>query len=675
MVEQETTFQKVRNSVALFGLALSIGSVGILLNQQDKQVAAAPLPLDQQKNSEVDQIATTDSPEPETTQAQSAPIPTTIIDTKQLAYEVETTPKPTTEEKSEAVPQPVEFADDQDQLLEQVVDRLKAGESISSVAEQYRTQKSLEKVPPAIAPITEPEVSSPKSTEPPSKPAKTIPATFAPSFSTNAPKLVPQNISENSSPTPKLVPQNISENSSPTPKLVPQNISENSSPDQQIVSAKTKQPGQIVPISSRGNALARQISKQSKKYRSYRIVRGDTLEQISRRTGISQVKLVKLNRLKNPNLLIAGQTLRIPQTITHVAKAPAKTRKQIAVRPKPLHKAPVVATLPVVQTITPVLQPLAPERQLIDQSLLPKAAKLIPEQLQVPASPSKLIEQIQETPIAKLPEVAIAANQLKHEIKLEQPLPPQVSEQLSESATAVNPELRQPLATLPQPRQLPTLEQVQVERPPLDLVPAPAKEINLPAPSTPSIRLNRINQLLQRQAIKTAAANPAPRQVLQLDRLNNLVQSPQLPDLSATAYLPDIADPSRGTIANSNFIWPARGSLTSGFGWRWGRVHQGIDIAGPVGTPIVAAASGVVNFAGWNSGGYGYMVDIRHPDGTVTRYAHNSAVYVRAGQTVTQGQPIAAMGSTGFSTGPHLHFEIRPNGGRAVNPMIYLAKR
>lgn len=123
------------------------------------------------------------------------------------------------------------------------------------------------------------------------------------------------------------------------------------------------------------------------------------------------------------------------------------------------------------------------------------------------------------------------------------------------------------------------------------------------------------------------------------------------------------------------FIYPAQGILTSSFGWRWGRMHRGIDIAGPTGTPIVAAAKGTVQFAGWNSGGYGYLVEIRHPDGSLTRYAHNSRLLVNRGDGVEQGQAIALMGSTGYSTGPHCHFEIHPSGRGAVNPLAYLGKK
>lgn len=142
---------------------------------------------------------------------------------------------------------------------------------------------------------------------------------------------------------------------------------------------------------------------------------------------------------------------------------------------------------------------------------------------------------------------------------------------------------------------------------------------------------------------------------------------PMLP--GAGEFLPEAPASSNG------YVWPTRGTFTSGYGWRWGRMHRGIDIAGPVGTPIVAAASGVVVRSGWNSGGYGNVVDIRHPDGSMTRYAHNSRLLVREGQQVRQGQSIAHMGSTGYSTGPHLHFEIHLPGSGTVNPIAYLPGR
>ena len=137
--------------------------------------------------------------------------------------------------------------------------------------------------------------------------------------------------------------------------------------------------------------------------------------------------------------------------------------------------------------------------------------------------------------------------------------------------------------------------------------------------------------------------------------------------------LPDFGELRRPEL--SGFIWPAKGSLTSGYGWRWGRMHKGIDVANSVGTPIIAAADGRVAFSGWSSGGYGYLVELVHSDGSKTRYAHNSRLLVRKGMQVRQGTPIARMGSTGRSTGPHLHFEIHRPGRGAVNPMVLLASR
>ncbi len=132
----------------------------------------------------------------------------------------------------------------------------------------------------------------------------------------------------------------------------------------------------------------------------------------------------------------------------------------------------------------------------------------------------------------------------------------------------------------------------------------------------------------------------------------------------------------RGTpSADSHYpsIWPVNGVVTSPYGLRWGGTdfHPGIDIANDMGTPIIATADGIVEYAGWNSGGYGNMVDINHGNGIMTRYGHASQVVVATGQAVKRGQLIAYMGSTGFSTGPHVHYEVHINGQR-VNPVSYL---
>lgn len=109
---------------------------------------------------------------------------------------------------------------------------------------------------------------------------------------------------------------------------------------------------------------------------------------------------------------------------------------------------------------------------------------------------------------------------------------------------------------------------------------------------------------------------------------------------------------------------------TSPYGRRWGRAHEGIDMAGPVGTAIFATGDGEVVFAGWQSG-YGNLIKIKHELGTETRYGHLSKIRVKVGQKVSRGSRIGDMGNTGRSTGSHLHYEVRVN-GRAVNPMSFI---
>jgi murein DD-endopeptidase MepM/ murein hydrolase activator NlpD len=121
--------------------------------------------------------------------------------------------------------------------------------------------------------------------------------------------------------------------------------------------------------------------------------------------------------------------------------------------------------------------------------------------------------------------------------------------------------------------------------------------------------------------------------------------------------------------SSSGFIWPVSGPVVSGFGMRWGRMHEGVDIAVGYGTPIHAAASGTVVFSGW-MGGYGNFVIIDHGGGIATAYGHQSSIAVGGG-TVSQGQVIGYVGCTGHCFGPHLHFEVRVNGS-PVDPMGYL---
>ena len=158
------------------------------------------------------------------------------------------------------------------------------------------------------------------------------------------------------------------------------------------------------------------------------------------------------------------------------------------------------------------------------------------------------------------------------------------------------------------------------------------------------------NESAQLQA-QIAAAQAAPTATL-----------PTAPPTTQTGTPPPSSQPS--------LIWPVSGPITSPFGMRWGSLHPGIDIGASTGTPIHAAAAGQVLLAGYD-GGYGNLVVLDNGGGLSTAYAHQSQIAVSVGQQVTQGQVIGYVGSTGFSTGPHLHFEVRINGA-PVDPMGYL---
>mgnify|MGYP001158989567 CR=1 FL=1 len=145
----------------------------------------------------------------------------------------------------------------------------------------------------------------------------------------------------------------------------------------------------------------------------------------------------------------------------------------------------------------------------------------------------------------------------------------------------------------------------------------------------------------------------------------------ELADRSSRSGRSAVLPPGKRQAPRDVWVLPVKNyELTSNFGPRWGTNHNGLDLAAPIGTPVLAAHDGVVVRAGWY-GGYGYAVDIDHGNGIMTRYGHNSAVLVSVGEYVRAGQQIAKMGSTGYSTGPHLHFEIHVNGS-PVDPIPFL---
>ena len=124
------------------------------------------------------------------------------------------------------------------------------------------------------------------------------------------------------------------------------------------------------------------------------------------------------------------------------------------------------------------------------------------------------------------------------------------------------------------------------------------------------------------------------------------------------------------TPSNAGLIWPVQGPVTSPFGWRWGRMHEGVDIGVGYGTPIHAAAGGTVIYCGWEEG-YGNFVVLDHGGNLATAYGHQSSIAVTCGEQVNQGDVIGYVGCTGHCFGPHLHFEVRVN-GNPVDPLGYL---
>lgn len=141
------------------------------------------------------------------------------------------------------------------------------------------------------------------------------------------------------------------------------------------------------------------------------------------------------------------------------------------------------------------------------------------------------------------------------------------------------------------------------------------------------------------------------------------------PNVNASGFSTSRSTTSAKKLGIS-FVKPTSGVVTSRFGSRWGSTHTGIDIGAPTGTSIKAAAGGTVIFSGWK-GTLGKLIVVSHGNGVQTYYAHCSSLLVSSGQTVSAGQLIAKVGSTGRSTGPHLHFEIRLNGS-AINPQSYI---
>jgi len=450
----------------------------------------------------------------------------------------------------------------------------------------------------------------------------------------------------------------------------------------------------------------------------YRVDAGDTVAAIARTYGVSRESLVSANRLTDPNFIRVGQELRIPAGSTPtlaVAEVPLNQSKDAdpeAIRAEAI-RAEAIRAVDVA-----LASPAAPAPPMLAEATLPATEAVVATAMfstdfintvvALPETSEAVVEANADAPVRsdatdidQLVKENVYASRLLEEVAELQggelgdrseaiaiPDQPALVAAASQSSALdrlvprysrpgdVDPaaiEAAEPIGLSAAELEARAMERkvdtvadgiIEAEQPQLIASAPIVSETVSESTETGSLVVAEQPQLVAAAPVGSESYAPL------LEPVAGRMVSPDLPSLpAADAFLP------AGSSVFDGYIWPARGVLTSGFGPRWGRMHRGIDIAAPVGTPIYAAAPGVVEFAGWNSGGYGYMVDIRHPDGSMTRYAHNSRLLVNRGQEVDQGDQISEMGSTGYSTGPHLHFEIHVPSRGAVNPSTLLASR
>ncbi|MGH2412555.1 MAG: LysM peptidoglycan-binding domain-containing protein, partial [Microcystaceae cyanobacterium] len=335
---------------------------------------------------------------------------------------------------------------------------------------------------------------------------------------------------------------------------------------------------------------------------AYQVKPGDTLNSIARRHGLSPAELIEANNLRNPNLIKINQQLIIPKA--SVASRPTPTL--IAGNSVPVVKSQLSgAPVPIVTAAVPPSMNGNVRADIQTQALNQPNQAI--DTLEIPVqTPTNTYTEKLKDDIVKLQQEYRAEPVSNPAAITEKPQP--IAVELN-TQTAVNANTRNPEwdSDRRQPRVKPRYQP-------------------------------------QAQVVGAAPTSAATYNDMLGTSVGEMV-GPDLPPLSVPEqYLPD--SPTRF----NGYVWPTKGVITSGFGMRWGRPHKGIDIAAPIGTPVMAAASGEVVSAGWNSGGYGNLVKIQHPDGSVTFYAHNNRILVRQGQKVEQGEQISEMGTTGYST-------------------------
>jgi murein DD-endopeptidase MepM/ murein hydrolase activator NlpD len=202
-----------------------------------------------------------------------------------------------------------------------------------------------------------------------------------------------------------------------------------------------------------------------------------------------------------------------------------------------------------------------------------------------------------------------------------------------------------------------------------ELVGTPSSAAVGPADTTAAVPA-AVAPLVALPEVSTASPEPSVAAVSELVKAADLQVEAAAP-ARATAPAADPQPPARSADAVADGVQMVTGRVSSGFGSRWGRSHNGIDIAAAIGTPIHAPLPGEVIASGPASG-FGLWVRVRHDDGTITTYGHVNRSFVRVGEQVTAGEEIAEVGNRGRSTGPHLHMEVQTPGGATVNPRPWL---
>jgi murein DD-endopeptidase MepM/ murein hydrolase activator NlpD len=413
----------------------------------------------------------------------------------------------------------------------------------------------------------------------------------------------------------------------------------------QLAGAKLPQTQQVVALSPSSEVVgseqqqAEWVREKSEKPAelTYRVGPGDTLTSIARNHGVSYRELAALNEISNPNQLIANQLLRLPAKAI-ASGVDAAGRDNTSIAPEALRQQ--LANPSAAPTVS-----FAPSQGVLED------AAVSASQGSAFMTQAEVVQQAQQNQAQLTGSLAAEVQNMRQKFQEKTIVPAVVVPRVPTAAPAfVSGSEAQSEQEKRSKRLAMALQDAATNAPKRE------EKVEIPVPVVAS------KQLVARSSLGAGEYAPVDGGVRRM-------VAPSLPGLGREdAYLP-------GSQAMTGYIWPAKGEFTSPYGPRWGRMHRGIDVAGPTGTPIVASAPGVVSEVGWDGYGYGNYVEVTHPDGAVTLYGHNDRVLVREGQAVNQGEQIAEMGSTGRSTGPHVHFEIHPAGQGAVNPMAYLDRQ